>query len=96
MRSRYSAYVKHDDAYLLRTWHPAGRPEHLDFDPALTWAGLNVIATSAGNLLDDEGTVEFEADYIRHGEPGILHEISRFVRLDKQWVYVGPLDANIV
>jgi hypothetical protein len=37
MRSRYSAFAVGDAGYLLRTWHPAGRPQNLSLDPALRW-----------------------------------------------------------
>ena len=36
MRSRYSAFAVGDAGYLLRTWHPSGRPQALTLDPALT------------------------------------------------------------
>ena len=84
MRARYSAFAVHDDAYLLATWHPDGRPRRLRLRDR--WLGLEVVATSGGGLLDTEGTVEFRATH----ESGVVHEVSRFVRLDGRWVYVGP------
>jgi uncharacterized protein YchJ len=35
MRSRYSAFAAGDAGYLLRTWHPSGRPQTFSLDPAL-------------------------------------------------------------
>ncbi|MCB2071282.1 MAG: hypothetical protein KDF67_17515, partial [Ottowia sp.] len=32
MRSRYSAFVREDAAYLLATWHASTRPASLSFD----------------------------------------------------------------
>src|SRR5690625_505537 len=32
MRSRFSAFVTGDEAYLLRTWDPATRPDSLNFE----------------------------------------------------------------
>jgi hypothetical protein len=32
MRSRYSAFAVGDAGYLLRTWHPSGRPQNLSLD----------------------------------------------------------------
>ena len=32
MRSRYSAFVEGDEAYLLATWHPDTRPSRVRFD----------------------------------------------------------------
>ena len=44
MRSRYSAYVLGDEAYLLDTWHPRTRPAELDLDRdgRVRWLGLKV------------------------------------------------------
>jgi SEC-C motif-containing protein len=84
MRSRYSAYVVGDTAYLTSTWHPRTRPERLDLAGAPAWQGLTVIATADGREGDAEGEVEFRADFAG----GSLHERSRFVRRAGRWVYV--------
>ncbi|MET8634161.1 YchJ family protein [Streptomyces sp. NPDC004680] len=84
MRSRYSAFVKGDAGYLLRTWHPGTRPERLDLDPGTRWTGLEVLETSAGSAFHTTGTVTFRASY----RGGSLQERSRFERLDGAWVYV--------
>ena len=87
MRSRYTAYVLRDTAYLLTTWHPSTRPASLDLDPQLAWRSLEVIRTERGGPLDREGVVEFAARYVDDGERGVLHEVGRFVR-DDRWRYV--------
>lgn len=78
MRSRYSAFVREDAAYLLATWHPDTRPASLDFDPATKWLGLQVKAFAATD--DHHATVEFVARYRQQGRAVRLHECSRFVR----------------
>ncbi|GGV26518.1 UPF0225 protein [Actinomadura cremea] len=88
MRSRYSAFAERDEAYLLRTWHPATRPERIDFDPAMRWTGLEIVRTEAGRPSDARGVVEFRARYASGGGAGELHEVSRFVRDGDAWVYV--------
>jgi SEC-C motif-containing protein len=88
MRSRYSAFALHEADYLLRTWHPATRPGSVDFDPALTRVGLEILATEAGGAEDTDGIVEFRAHHRVGGEPGVLHEVSRFRRQDGRWRYV--------
>ncbi|MEX0167724.1 YchJ family protein [Streptomyces sp. LMG1-1-1.1] len=88
MRSRYSAFVVRDEAYLLRTWAPATRPHDVDFDPALRWAGLDIEAATDGTAFHQHGTVTFTARFVHDGEPGTLHERSRFARHDGAWVYV--------
>jgi SEC-C motif-containing protein len=93
MRSRYSAFAVGDAAYLLATWDPATRPRTLQLDPAVRWAGLEVLAGSGGGLFDAEGTVTFRAHArsggAEHVQAGHTHqERSRFRRADGRWVYV--------
>lgn len=84
MRSRYSAFVKGDAGYLLRTWHPRTRPARLDLDPGMRWTGLEILGTTDGSPFHTTGTVTFRASY----RGGSLHEHSRFERSDGAWVYV--------
>ncbi|GHG31488.1 YchJ family protein [Streptomyces filamentosus] len=88
MRSRYSAFVVGDAAYLLRTWAPGTRPDTLDLDPGMRWTGLEIGAATEGSAFHQRGTVTFRASYVHGGEPGSLHERSRFARHDGAWVYV--------
>ncbi len=91
MRSRYTAYVLRDEAYLLRTWHPSTRPAQLtlDQDGPVKWLELKVLRTEAGGEHDDSGIVEFVARYKPAGAAGRLHEVSRFVREHGEWFYVA-------
>ena len=91
MRSRFSAFAVGDAAYLLRTWHPSCRPGELDLDPTTRWYRLDVVATSHGGLLDAEGTVEFRAYYRAPDGNGSVHEVSRFVRENQQWLYLQAI-----
>ncbi|MDK1471956.1 YchJ family metal-binding protein [Streptomyces sp. 549] len=88
MRSRYAAFAVRDEAYLLRSWHPATRPGHLGLDAGTRWTGLDVLAESGGTAFHQEGTVEFRAHFTEKGRAGALHERSRFVRHEGAWVYV--------
>ncbi|MGA4842960.1 YchJ family protein [Streptomyces sp. G45] len=88
MRSRYSAFARGDEAYLLRTWHPRTRPPHIGFDPALRWTGLEIEDTADGTAFHSTGTVTFRARYTDGGRPDSLHERSRFERVNGAWVYV--------
>lgn len=84
MRSRYSAFVRGDAGYLLRTWHPRTRPGRLELDPRMRWTGLEILGTTDGSAFHATGTVTFRASY----RGGSLHERSRFERVDGAWVYV--------
>ena len=96
MRSRFTAFALGDEAHLLRSWHPSTRPASVSFVPGQRWTSLEVLATDAGGLLDREGEVEFRARYDRRGRPGVLHELSRFLRDDEgRWVYLGAVDAAL-
>ena len=89
MRSRYSAFVLRDPAYLLRTWHPSTRPPALELDPRIRWAGLQIVGRTGGSLLESTGTVEFRATYRDGGKLRSQNENSRFVKQDGQWFYLG-------
>ena len=88
MRSRYSAFVVGDRAWLLASWHPSTRPRRLVLD-ATAWTGLEVLETRGGGLLDVEGEVRFRAS----STGGVLEERSRFVRDAGRWSYLGPVDG---
>ncbi|WP_199665487.1 YchJ family protein [Simplicispira hankyongi] len=86
MRSRYSAFVREDAAWLRATWHASTRPAELDFEPGARWLGLEVRRHC---LIDaDHAEVEFVARYRVAGQAVRLHETSRFVREGGHWFYV--------
>ena len=89
MRSRYSAYVLEDQAYLQRTWHPRSRPE-LNFDQQTPckWTGLQIVSHQQQ---ETTATVEFVARYKLNGRAHQLHEVSKFELEDGQWFYVDGL-----
>jgi SEC-C motif-containing protein len=84
MRSRYAAYVRRHEGYLLRTWHPRTRPARVSLEESPDWQGLTVLATADGRYDDRTGEVEFRAAH----DGGVLHERSRFMRRAGHWVYV--------
>lgn len=87
MRSRYSAFVLGDAAYLRASWHPASCPAELDLDqaPRPQWLGLKLIAHTT--LDAEHATVEFVARYKLGSRAHRLHEISRFERVCGRWLY---------
>jgi len=88
MRSRYSAYVMGNEAYLVATWHPATRPASLDLseEPRPKWLGLAI--KGSGSQDADHAWVEFVARYKIGGRAHRLHETSRFERIDGRWFYL--------
>jgi len=88
MRSRYAAFVLCDEDYLRKTWHPDTCPVSIGLDADTHWLGLKVKATQAGGEDDEQGMVEFVARYKVAGRGHRLHETSRFIRCDGQWVYL--------
>ncbi|WP_037607276.1 YchJ family protein [Streptacidiphilus rugosus] len=88
MRSRFAAFAKHDEAYLLRSWAPETRPVRIDLDPGLRWERLEILGGTEGGPFHTEGTVEFRAHYREGRASGSLHENSRFRREAGAWVYV--------
>jgi SEC-C motif-containing protein len=89
MRSRFDAFRRADEAWLLRTWHPTTRPAQVDLSDNPLWRGLQIIDTVAGGVDDDTGVVEFRATYIADGGGiGVMQERSRFVREGGQWFYL--------
>jgi SEC-C motif domain protein len=88
MRSRYSAYVLHNEAYLRMSWHPDTCPPGPILEPAVKWLGLEVKASSQ---IGNNGIVEFVARHKQKSGQGAaqrLHEISRFVLEAGHWYYV--------
>lgn len=92
MRSRYCAFVRKNESYLLASWHSSTRPDEIDLesDP-VEWLGLTVVKTSDGRKGDTKGEVTFRARFEHQGETresGELVERSRFVQEDGYWFYL--------
>lgn len=87
MRSRYAAYVRGLEAYLLTTWHVTTRPPDLALaaSPQVKWLGLTVLSHT---VLGDAATVAFVARCRSAGGATRMHEVSRFVRENGRWLYV--------
>ncbi|MDQ6952652.1 MAG: YchJ family metal-binding protein [Mariprofundaceae bacterium] len=80
MRSRYSAFVMQDAAYLLNTWHESTRPADFQLG-ASQWLGLHILSSTFD-------TVSFEAAFYTGSKGMMLKECSHFVYEDEHWRYV--------
>ena len=87
MRSRYSAFVLGNEAYLLGTWHPDTRPSRVRFDSEQRWLGLRIRDTEQGAAGDSIGYVEFVARFKINGKGHRLRERSRFEWWQDRWYY---------
>jgi SEC-C motif domain protein len=86
MRSRYTAFVLADEAYLLATWHASTRPAAVAPEPGAKWLGLEV--RDRRDVAGNRAEVEFVARYRVAGRAVRLHERSRFVKEAGRWYYV--------
>jgi len=88
MRSRYTANVVRDTAYLLKSWHSSTQPRTMDPRTIPIWKNLEILNTEQGHPGDLQGMVEFRARYEKDDGLGVLHERSRFVFENGCWFYV--------
>jgi len=89
MRSRYTAFVLENEAYLLHTWQETYRPGKLEFDVNAKWLGLDIKDFVPTGLQEGQETaeVEFVARVRVAGKANRLRERSRFVCEAGQWRY---------
>ena len=88
MRSRYTAFVRGDEGYLLATWHASTRPAQAQSEPGTKWLGLEL--RDQRELDANHAEVEFVARMRPGSGPAVrLHERSRFVREGGRWYYLA-------
>lgn len=95
MRSRYSAYALGLEQYLLDSWHHSTRPASLNLaveQRGLKWIGLDL---QRHQQIDaNHALVEFVARYKTGGRAQRMHELSRFIREDGRWFYLGAASTD--
>ncbi|TFG82545.1 MAG: hypothetical protein E4H20_07470 [Spirochaetales bacterium] len=90
MRSRYSAYAKHEIAHVMAS---CVKDENIDEDATRNWSegaewkSLKIISSEKGGAADAEGSVEFIASYVMNDLNEEHHEVARFVKQDGAWLY---------
>lgn len=97
MRARYSSYVTHEIDFIINSCEEGEGIADIDkqateeWSRQSTWQGLTILRTEEK---DDEGVVEFIADYttkdhmVEHH-----HEIAGFKKFNDEWKYVA---GNII
>ncbi|MDX5298125.1 MAG: YchJ family protein [Gammaproteobacteria bacterium] len=88
MRSRYSAFALHREAYLAATWHASTCPARPILDPSAEqtgWVRLQILSSAASG---DDGNVHFKAYFYENAQWFCLEEASEFVREEGRWFYL--------
>jgi len=93
MRARYSAFANTEIDFLVESVHPDHRedvdPDQLrDWSQRAEWLGLEIKRTEDGGPEDENGIVEFVAEYEDQGVHRRYHEVGRFLREDERWYFV--------
>lgn len=94
MRSRYTAFTLADTSYLMISHSAKTRPikERKSIEKwakSVSWMGLTILQTQAGEAGDNVGYVEFKALYLENGRLQQIHEKSLFERENGKWVYAS-------
>lgn len=98
MRSRFTAYVFREEAYLLETWDAKKRPRRIfgPKDAPVTWKSLEVLGSTVSGK-GKRGTVTFRAVGVGDDGPFAMCERSRFELQGGRWRYVdGDLQVEIL
>ncbi|WP_404340445.1 YchJ family protein [Pseudoalteromonas mariniglutinosa] len=95
MRSRYCAYALKNASYVYSTYARSQQAanslhEITDFANSCRFTQLTIINS---NHTDNQGVVEFKANYFYENLFCELHEKSRFIKEDNQWRY---FDGDII
>ncbi|MBI5380664.1 MAG: YchJ family protein [Opitutae bacterium] len=98
MRSRYTAYVRHDCDHLERSLTAEQRKDFSREDSrrwaeSSEWLGLKILRTEQGGATDTEGLVEFAARFRLEGKEHEHVETAKFTREDGRWAYAGQVPA---
>jgi SEC-C motif domain protein len=93
MRARYSAYEKKAidfivDTCLIDEEHGIDKEGTKRWSEKSSWLGLKIMNTEKGAASDDEGVVEFKAEYVLDGLREKHHEKAYFQKKDGSWLYV--------
>ncbi len=89
MRSRYTAFTKNANDYLLASWAGKTRPQKLDSETTtMNWIGLEILETEMGSEEDTSGTVLFAARFIIADTLHTMREKSRFIKEKGVWYYL--------
>ncbi|QIO07175.1 YchJ family protein [Acinetobacter shaoyimingii] len=94
MRSRYSAFAKHEIDYIVKTT-ALGQQKALDESAIADWAKANQwlkleVIKSNDKVDKNHALVEFKAHYHDGEKTQIHHELSYFVQVADTWYFLDP------
>ena len=99
MRARYTSYVVHEIDFIISSCEEGegiadiDKQATEDWSRQSTWQVLKILSTEKGTESDDEGVVEFTADYTLKQMRDVHHEIAGFKKINGEWKYVA---GNII
>ena len=96
MRSRYSAFTLGLGDYLHQSQAPqtrnlAEKESIKKWAKSVKWLGLEILNSTKGASSDTEGTVEFKATFREEIFKKVIHENSRFKKIDEIWYYLDAI-----
>jgi len=92
MRSRFTAYAKHEVNWLKDSLEPTQRHDFdeksvSDWSKGSEWLALEIRRTQLGGPEDVTGYVEFIARFKNEGAVREHHEIGEFRKVDGKWFF---------
>jgi SEC-C motif domain protein len=99
MRSRYTAYATGNVDYILSSHDPAtagevDRNNTETWSKSAEWLGLEITKTEGGQASDQDGTVEFVANYKIRGVAIAHRERAIFKKHGPRWVFVDGIEIK--
>lgn len=93
LRSRYTAFAKHNINYIIETISPGKRKDHdkeeiRKWSESSEWKGLEIVSVDGGSLHDSAAVIDFIAHYKMDNEEKEHHEVAQFKKQDGQWYFV--------
>ena len=94
MRSRYSAFAKHEIDYIVKTTALGQQPALdvaaiADWSKSNQWLKLEIVQVKE-KIDKNHAQVEFKAHYHDGKQAQVHHEVSHFVRHDGAWYFLDP------
>jgi SEC-C motif domain protein len=93
MRSRYTAFTKAKVDYIMSTHDPdriteVDRKSTREWAENSEWLGFTLVSKEGGGESDEEGVVEFIAQYKMRGTKVEHRERATFRKRNQRWVFV--------